>query len=191
MNPRWWVPIGLLTAMVLLGWAVHAGPLPLDDWFQRLGSDMGSRRAVFLIFTKPPLVTAALVAGIVVALRQHRKRLALTMVVSPLVAITVVRLIKPLFGREKEGALAYPSGHTTFLVTVTGLLLVLGGLRLWALAVAVCVVLLAIFGLSMTFHYFTDTIGGVLLATSVVCISAILVSDDGYGQVGSAPSDLR
>ncbi len=177
--------------MVLLGWAVRGAPLPIDDWFQGLGSDMGSRRAVFLVFTKPPLVAAALVIGVIVALRQQRKRLALAMVVSPLLGITIVRLVKPVFGREKEGALAYPSGHTTFLVTVTGLLMLVACMRLWALAIAVCVVLLGIFGLSMTFHYFTDTVGGVLLGTSLVCISAIVVRQGDYGGVRSGPSGLR
>ncbi|MCV7109674.1 phosphatase PAP2 family protein [Mycolicibacterium setense] len=177
--------------MVLLGWAVRGAPIPIDDWFQSLGSDLGSHRSVFLVFTKPPLVAAALVIGIVVALRQQRKRLALAMVVSPLLAITVVRLVKPLFGREKEGALAYPSGHTTFLVTATGLLMLVACMRMWALATAVCVVLLGIFGLSITFHYFTDTVGGVLLGSSVVCISAILAREGEHGRVASGPSELR
>ncbi|WP_083267041.1 phosphatase PAP2 family protein [Mycolicibacterium porcinum] len=190
MIARWWPPIGL-TAMVLLGWAVHGAPTPIDDWFQGLGSDLGSRRDVLLLFTKPPLVTAALLIGIVVAVRQHRKRLAIAMVVSPLLAITIVRLIKPLFGREKEGALAYPSGHTTFLVTVTGLLLLVAGMRLWALAVALCFVLLGIFGLSMTFHYFTDTVGGILLGTSVVCVAAVLARHEPSAQVDDVSSELR
>ncbi|OBB22324.1 PA-phosphatase [Mycolicibacterium peregrinum] len=177
--------------MVLLGWAVRTGPVPIDDWFQQIGVELGSYRDAFLVFSKPLLVTAALLVGIVVALRQHRKRLALAMVVSPLVAITVVRVIKPIFGREKGGALAYPSGHTTFLVAATSLLVLLAGMRLWALVVAVCVVLLAIFGLSMTFHYFTDTIGGVLLGTSVVGIAAVLARDGRYDQVGDASPDLR
>ncbi|MEW2481997.1 PA-phosphatase [Mycobacterium sp. NPDC049093] len=190
MIARWWPLVGL-TAMVLLGWAVRAGPVPIDDWFQQIGAELGSYRDAFLVFSKPLLVTAALLVGIVVALRQHRKRLALAMVVSPLVAITVVRVIKPIFGREKGGALAYPSGHTTFVVAVTSLLVLLAGMRLWALVVAVCVVLLAMFGLSMTFHYFTDTIGGVLLGTSVVGVAAIFARDGRYDQVDDASPDLR
>ncbi|MEV0668702.1 PA-phosphatase [Mycobacterium sp. NPDC050441] len=190
MTTRWWPVVGL-TAMVLLGWAVHAGPVPIDDWFQHVGIELGSYRGVFLVFSEPLLVAAALLVGIIVALRQHRRRLALAMVVSPLVAITIVRLIKPIFGREKGGALAYPSGHTTFLVAVTSLLVLLAGMRLWALVVAVSIVLLGMFGLSMTFHYFTDTIGGVLLGTSVVCIAALFARDGQYDQVGSAPPDLR
>ncbi|WP_135458552.1 phosphatase PAP2 family protein [Mycobacterium sp. DL99] len=177
--------------MVLLGWAVHGAPVSIDEWFQALGHEMGRRRIVFLLFTDPPLVAVALVIGIVVAVRQQRKRLAVAMVVSPLLAITIVRFIKPLFGREKEGALAYPSGHTTFLVTVTGLLVLVAYMRLWALAVAVIVVLLGIFGLATTFHYFTDTVGGVLLGTSVVCIAAIFARQGQFDPVNGASPDLR
>ncbi|WP_454788321.1 PA-phosphatase [Mycolicibacterium lutetiense] len=190
MITRWWPPIGF-TAMLLLGWVVGRGPMPIDDWFQRLGTDMGPYRHHFMAFSEPLAVTVALVIGIVVAVRQRRPRLALAMVVSPLVAITIVRVIKPIFGREKGGALAYPSGHTAFLVVVTGLIVLLAGVGLWALVVAVSIVLLGMFGLSMTFHYFTDTIGGVLLGTSVVCIAAIFARDGQCDQVSGTPSDLR
>ncbi|MBP2454383.1 phosphatase PAP2 family protein [Mycolicibacterium lutetiense] len=190
MIARWWPLVGL-TAMVLLGWAVRTGPVPIDDRFQHVGDELGSYRDVFLVFSTPLVVVAALLVGIVVALRRHRKRLALAMVVSPLVAITVVRVIKPIFGREKGGALAYPSGHTTFLVAVTSLLVLLAGMRLWALVAAVSVVLLGMFGLSMTFHYFTDTVGGVLLGTSVVGIAAIFARDEHHDGVGSASLDVR
>ncbi|WP_225593760.1 hypothetical protein [Mycolicibacterium fortuitum] len=90
-----------LTAMVLLGWAVRTGPAPIDDWFQQVGVELGPYSDAFLVFSKPVLGAVALLVGIVVALRQHRKRLALAMVISPLVAITIVRVIKPIFGREK------------------------------------------------------------------------------------------
>ncbi|OBB38480.1 PA-phosphatase [Mycolicibacterium fortuitum] len=187
---RWWPVVGL-TAMVLLGWAVRTGPAPIDDWFQQVGVELGPYRDVFLVFSKPLLGAVALLVGIVVALRQHRRRLALAMVISPLVAITIVRGIKPIFGREKGGALAYPSGHTTFLVTVAALLVLVAGLSLWATAVAISLVLLGIFGLSMTFHYFTDTVGGVLLGTSVVCLAAIFARDARHGRRDSASPELR
>ncbi|MUL81787.1 phosphatase PAP2 family protein [Mycobacterium sp. CBMA247] len=160
--------------MVLLGWAVRTGPVPIDMWFQRLGHGMGSFRHAFLVFSEPIAVTVALLIGVIVAVRRRRTRLALAMVVSPLLAIGIVRICKPIFGREKGGDLAYPSGHTTFLVTVAGLLVLLAGVALWAVMVALTVSLLGMFGLSMTFHYFTDTIGGLLLGTSVVCVVAIL-----------------
>lgn len=190
MIARWWPVVGL-TAMVLLGWAVRTGPVPIDDWFQHLGHELGRDRIPFLVFSKPALVAAALLVGIVVALRRHRRRLALAMVVCPLTAIAIVRLIKPIFGREKGGALAYPSGHTTFLVAVTSLLVLLAGLRLWALVVAVSVVLLAMFGLSTTFHYFTDTVGGVLLGTSAAGIAAMFAREGRSDGVDGGSADLR
>lgn len=177
--------------MVLLGWAVRTGPVPIDDWFQQVGVDLGPYRDGFLVFSKPVLGAAALLVGIVVALRQHRKRLAVAMVVSPLAAIAIVRVVKPVFGREKGGALAYPSGHTTFLVTVMGLLVLVVGVNLWAMAVAVSVVLLGVFGLAMTFHYFTDTVGGVLLGTSVVCLAAIVARHPQHGRLAGASPELR
>lgn len=177
--------------MVLLGWAVRTGPVPIDDWFQRLGSDMGSGRDIFLLFSKPIVVALALLIGVIVAVRQRRTRLALAMVVTPVLAIAVVRIVKPVFGREKEGALAYPSGHTTFLVTVAGLLVVLAGVALWALMVAIAVSLLGILGLSMTFHYFTDTVGAVLLSTAMVCVAAILARGTPHDPVGAASAELR
>lgn len=187
---RWWPPIGL-AAMMLLGWAVRGGPMPVDDWFQQLGHDIGSDRQVLLVFSKPLLVAAALIAGIVVAVRQHRRRLAIAMVVTPLVTFAIMRGCKHLFGREKEGALAYPSGHITFLVTVASLLVLLAGVGIWAVIAAVSVCLLGMLGVSMTFHYFTDTIGGALLGTSAVCIVAWLTRDEASGQVSSTAADLR
>jgi membrane-associated phospholipid phosphatase len=187
---RWWPLIGV-TGMVLLGWAVRGAPQPVDNWFQRLGSDLGSRATVFLGITTPAVLIVALLVGIVVAIRQHRKRLALAMVVSPLVGIAIVRVCKPIFGREKGGALAYPSGHTTFLVVVAGLLVLVAGVGLWSVVLAVSAILLGMFGLAMTFHYFTDTVGGVLLGTSVVCAAAVFAGDGQGDQVSSASPDFR
>ncbi|OBG80553.1 PA-phosphatase [Mycobacterium sp. E802] len=190
MIARWWPPIGV-AAMVLLGWAVRRGPVPVDIWFQRLGSEMGAYGDAFLLFTTPLLMTAALIIGIVVAVRQHRTGLALAMAVSPPVAIGIVRISKPLFGREKGGALAYPSGHTTFLVVVVGLLVVVAGVTFWAVLIGLCVSLLGTFGQAVTYHYFTDALGAALLGTSVVCVAAMF---DRFGRadrdVGMSP-ELR
>ncbi|MFV8054140.1 PA-phosphatase [Mycobacterium sp. 48b] len=190
MIVRWWPPIGL-AGMVLLGWVVRTGPVGIDDWFQQIGVGLGSYRDVFLLFSKPIVGAVALLGGIVVAVRQRRTRLALAMVLTPLLAIGIVRIAKPLFGREKGGALAYPSGHATFLVAVAGLLVVLAGVALWALILAITVSVLGVFGLSMTFHYFTDTIGAVLLSTSLVCVAAVLARGAPHGPAGTASAGLR
>ncbi|MGV0798381.1 phosphatase PAP2 family protein, partial [Mycolicibacterium elephantis] len=90
----------------------------------------------------------------------------------------LVQLIKPLFGREKGGGLAYPSGHITTTTVVLGLFVLVTGCALWALVFATVYVGLAVIGVGTTFHYFTDTLGGVLLGTSLVCIAALLAEPD-------------
>lgn len=113
-----------------------------------------------------------MVVLIAVVARRRQWPLVAVVALTPLVAIAVVRLIKPLFGREKEGALAYPSGHTTFLVVVLALLVVVTGITWWSVTVAVCWALFGMLGQALTYHYFTDTVGGVLLAVSLVGITA-------------------
>jgi membrane-associated phospholipid phosphatase len=44
---------------------------------------------------------------------------------------------------------------------------------LWAVLVAVAYCLLGMIGQGVTYHYFTDTIGGVLLGTAIVCVAAL------------------
>jgi membrane-associated phospholipid phosphatase len=93
-------------------------------------------------------------------------------VVTPGGAILAVRLLKPMFGRTKGDALAYPSGHTTLAVVVICVLVVLVGVTAWAVAIAAVAAALGMLGQAFTYHYFTDTVGGVLLGTAVVCLAA-------------------
>jgi membrane-associated phospholipid phosphatase len=96
-------------------------------------------------------------------------------VVSPVVALVLEQLLKRLFGREKGGAsgsLAYPSGHTTVMVVVLGMVLLAVGAGLWVLGSAIVYCLLGMIGQGATYHYFTDTIGALLLGTAVVCVAA-------------------
>jgi membrane-associated phospholipid phosphatase len=160
--------------MLVLGWAVGQGPTGIDTWFQHLGWHMGHYRHVFLLFTFPPAVALVLVGVIAVTLRRRQWWLAVAMLLGPPLAIVVEQVCKRIFGRNKGGALAYPSGHTTFAVVVLGLVVVAAGVAVWAVIVAVTLSLLAMFGQAVTYHYFTDTVGGVLLATSVVCLIALV-----------------
>ena len=59
-----------------------------------------------------------------------------------------------------------------------GLFVLVAGGALWAVLVAVGYVALAMVGVGVTFHYFTDTVGGVLLGTSIVCIAALVARRD-------------
>ncbi len=84
-----------------------------------------------------------------------------------------------------------PSGHTTFLAVVAGLLVLVAGVGLWSVVLASGAILLGMCGLAMTFHYFTDTVGGVLLGTSVVCAAAVFARGGQCDRVSSASPDFR
>ena len=49
---------------------------------------------------------------------------------------------------------------------------------MWAVIVAVVFCLLAVLGQGVTYHYFTDTVGAVLLGTAVVCVAALAAELD-------------
>jgi hypothetical protein len=166
---RLWPPIAV-AATVLLGWVVGTGSTSVDDWFH----EYGHGHAQYLLFFTDPRVLAILLAGcLVVALYQRRWRLAVATVLSPPIAIALVQLFKRLFGRENGGALAYPSGHTTTMVVVMGMVVLVARVALWAVLVAVGYCLLGIIGQAVTYHYFTDTVGALLLGTVIVCVAAL------------------
>jgi hypothetical protein len=168
-------PAIAVPAMMLLGWAVGKGSTPLDDWFSRFG-DSPARWLLF--FTDPWVLASVLLLGLAVALSARRWRLAAVMVVAPVTGIMLAQLLKRLFGRENDGALAYPSGHTTAAVVVVGMIVVLAAGAAWAVLGAVLFTVLAMLGQAVTYHYFTDTIGALLLGTAVVCAAALVVELD-------------
>lgn len=155
--------------MLLLGLAVGRGSTVVDDWFHRFRHGPAKW---LLFFTDPRVLMIVLLACVGVALYRRSWRLAAAAVLSPLVAVTLVELIKPLFGRESGGDLAYPSGHTTLTVVVLGLVVLLAGGALWAVLGAAVFGLLGMIGQGVTYHYFTDTLGAVLLGTAIVCVAA-------------------
>jgi hypothetical protein len=166
---RLWPPIAV-AAMVLFGWAVGTGSTSVDDWFHQYRHGPAGR----LLFFTDPRVLAVLLAGcLVVALHQRRWRLAVATVVSTPIAIALVQLFKRLFGRENGGALAYPSGHTTTMVVAMGMFVLVARVALWAVLVAVAYCLLGMIGQAVTYHYFTDTVGALLLGTAIVCTAAL------------------
>ncbi|MDT5266723.1 MAG: hypothetical protein QOI90_3349 [Mycobacterium sp.] len=157
--------------MLLVGWVVGKGATPVDDWFQRYWDSPARRLA---LVTSPRVLVAVLVVVLVVALYRRRWRLAVATPLAPVVGIVVVQLLKPVFGREKGGGLAYPSGHVTTLVVVMGLVVLAAGGAWWAVLVAVAAILLGMVGVGITFHYFTDTVGGVLLGSAIGCVVALV-----------------
>ncbi|HKV22308.1 MAG TPA: PA-phosphatase [Mycobacterium sp.] len=164
-----------VAAMCVLGWAVGKQSTPIDDWFHGFGRSPAKE---MLVFTDPWLLGLLLAAGVGVALRRRRWRLGVVIATAPLVAIVVARTLKSLFGREKDGSLAYPSGHTTVAVVVVGMIVLVAGARTWALVAAAVYVVLGMIGQGVTYHYFTDTVGALLLGSAVVCVAAAVAKLD-------------
>jgi len=158
--------------MVLLGLAVRDGSTPVDDWFQH---GRGSALGRLLFFTDYRTMLLVLAVALGLALYRQRWILAAAVAVTPVAAVWLSRLCKNLFGRLKEGAVAYPSGHTTLMVSVLGMLILVVGARPWVVITAIVWALLGVVGQAVTYHYFTDTVGALLLGSSVVCIAAAIV----------------
>lgn len=94
----------------------------------------------------------------------------------PPVAVVSAQLLKRVFGRTRDGELAYPSGHITALVVIAGMVVLVAGGRLWALVLAALAVVAGMILVGMTFHYFTDTVGALLLGSAYVAVAARLVA---------------
>ena len=174
---RWWPPVGLaLTA--LLGVAVGKGSTAVDDVFQQAGRDTQPYSGWLLFFTDPRTVVTILAIAVGMTLWRKRWRLAVVMTLSPIAALLVERLVKQVFGRHKGGALAYPSGHTTLMVIIIGMILLAAGAVLWSRVLAGIFVPLGMLGQAMTYHYFTDAVGALLFASSLVCVAAWVAGPD-------------
>jgi hypothetical protein len=159
----------------VLGWLLGDGSTALDDWFRGFRHTPARWLSVFA-----DARTNAVVLAVVVAVALYRRwwRTAVVALVFPIAAYVVVQLIKPWIGRHKGSGLAYPSGHETVTVVVWGLVVVVAGFALWAVVAGIAASVLGMVGLGVTYHYFTDTVGSVLLGTSIVCIAALIAKPD-------------
>jgi hypothetical protein len=173
---RWWPLFGLV-AMVVLGQLVGVGSTPIDDRFLNY-REAHPWVSQLLVFTDARLVIVLYVVAAVVAALQRRWRVVAATVLTPVVAVAAVRILKRLFGREKEGALAYPSGHVTVSIVVLGMVTIVAGAAVWMFVVAGVLGCLGLLGQAFTYHYFTDTVGAVFLSTSLLCLAVEVIELD-------------
>lgn len=157
--------------MVLLGLGVRDGATPVDDWMQARGGHFGW----LLFFTDYRTAQAMALVGVVVAISRRLWALAPLVVLMPYLGAEFARALKPLFGRLKGEGLAYPSGHTTVMVVVLGMVLLAAGLRRWLVAAVAACAALGVVGQAVTYHYFTDALGALLLGSSLVCMTAVIL----------------
>lgn len=166
--------------MVLLGLGVREGAAPLNGGTpqvfgpsQVFGPPQFSGPPQWLLlFTDPRTANAVLIAALGAAL-YRRLWAALPMILLiPLVSIGAAAGLQRLFGAPPGAGPAYPSSQTTLMVVVLGMLVLAVGVRRWLTAAAVVVVLLGIAGRSVDLHNLTDSLGALLLGTSLVAVAA-------------------
>ncbi|CAN3126872.1 PA-phosphatase [Mycobacterium sp. smrl_JER01] len=136
------------------------------------------------MFTDGTVVMVLCAVVFIGALVQRRWRLAAATVVTPGLAVVAARVGKRMFGRVKDdatggSALCYPSGHTTVTFVVLAMAVLLLGVTTWAVAVAATAMVLGVLGQAVSYHFFTDAIGAVLLASALVCLTVTLARLDG------------
>jgi undecaprenyl-diphosphatase len=109
-----------------------------------------------------------------------RRRLAILAILGPITTVGLVDLVlKPVFNRRFDGALSFPSGHTATAAAIALVIIValLGPSRPpWPAAVRAGAAIAAAVGagtiatalVGAGYHYATDTLGGLCLATACV-----------------------
>ncbi|MFS0900259.1 PA-phosphatase [Mycolicibacterium litorale] len=167
---NWW-PVVAVAGVFALGWLVGPGPTRFDNRLLALDAP-----DPLLVFVEAPVQAAVLGVAVAYALWRGRWRLAAVSALCPPVAVVSAQLLKRVFGRTRDGELAYPSGHITALVVIAGMVVLVAGGRLWALVLAALAVVAGMILVGMTFHYFTDTVGALLLGSAYVAVAARLVA---------------
>src|ERR1035441_4157257 len=144
----------------------------------------------------PVPVTVMTVALVVACLATHRWHGALLVAVAvPLASALTEFLLKPLVDRTMQGALSFPSGHTTGMFALAGVCTVLlagpsrprtrvGWRVLLGLAAYLAATAVAVAMVGLGAHYFTDTAAGAAVGTSVVLLTALIL--DRLGRPGPA-----
>ncbi len=161
--------------------ALHQLSRPWLDTIMRIVTQTGEGGAIALAI--------ALAAWF---LRRRRTLNAVTVVISLAGAAALNTVLKLLLARPRpalfpplvtESGFSFPSGHVTAAVAVYGLLAVLlwrGRHRLWAVASAAWVFVVAVSRIYLGVHYPSDTLGSLTFAT--LWLMVILAIRDRYAR---------
>ncbi|MEU4317979.1 phosphatase PAP2 family protein [Nocardia fluminea] len=160
-----------LTAAIPLTFSANGGPSELDAVVPQDTVSPGLAQVLVAPSNAPVVVALLLAACAFFALRRQWWQ-AVTMLVVPEIALAVnTWLLKPLWDRQLDDHLAYPSGHTVHLVAVaTTFACLLTDLRA-RIAVATLTVL-ALIAITpamaeLGYHHPTDVLGGAAAAASM------------------------
>lgn len=144
--------------------------------------------------THPAAMIAIIAIMTAIALRAGRPKVAALAVLGPVVAAGINTVVlKPLFNRTHQDTLAYPSGHTTTLVailTVIVLVAAANATRAQTVGAAVTAFGLYVVGagaiVGREFHYLTDTVGALFWGIAAVIVFAALI-DFAARRLASSP----
>jgi membrane-associated phospholipid phosphatase len=135
------------------------------------------------------ILSAAVVAGALVA---RRPRAAAAAAVTLLGAGVTTQVLKPLLAFQRDfppghfmGPVAFPSGHTTAVMSLALALIIVSPARLRPLVTggAILLTVTTVFGILVVGgHYPSDIVGGLLVATAWACVATALL------RLESAPS---
>ena len=136
--------------------------------------------------TQVPAVLLSLAMAIAALARRRLNGVVLALLADFIATRIVEWVLKPLFDRTYLGAISYPSGHTTSVVSILAVYVVLFALparggrgrawRIGGLAVLAALAVITVIGvIGLRWHYFTDTVGGAAVAIGTVCALCLLI----------------
>ena len=189
-----WVLLGVCVVVVLAIGAAFAHQTTADG-FDRVVDDpfingLGRDQALLDWMEYPGTQVPAVVLSLAMAIAALARRRLDGVVLALLADLIATRIdeiaLKPLFDRTYLGAVSYPSGHTTSIVSIVAVYVVLFVIppgnsrgrawRLGGLAVLLALTLITVIGvIGLRWHYFTDTVGGAAVGVGTVCALCLLI----------------
>jgi membrane-associated phospholipid phosphatase len=189
-----WVLLGVCVVVVFAIGAAFAHQATADG-FDRVLDDpvinwLGRDQTLLDWMEFPGTQVPAIVLSLAIAIAAWARRRLDGVVLALLADLIATRIdetvLKPLFDRTYLGAISYPSGHTTSVVSIVAVYVVLFVIppqasrtragRMAGLAVLLALAVITVIGvIGLRWHYFTDTVGGAAVAVGTVCALCLLI----------------